>query len=141
MSIHVSDVPPVRQGVLDVSGASPRRRFFQVLAHFTPDASDDDGSPAAVVERERLLYFSGVEGRDDLYRYNQREARSVLEVLQDFRTCRPPMEWLLEASPIMKPRQYSIASSARCAEQMGQGSVIRIKRFSLGTDDFHLRVL
>lgn len=104
------------QGVLDVSGASPRRRFFQVLAHFTQATDGSPGSPAEV-ERERLLYFASVEGRDDLYRYNQREGRTVLEVLQDFRACRPPIEWLLETCPLMKPRQYSIASSARCGSR------------------------
>jgi hypothetical protein len=48
------------KGVLDVTAAAPRRRFFQVLAHFTPDSSE--------LEKERLQYFSSVEGRDDLYR-------------------------------------------------------------------------
>ncbi len=36
----------------------------------------------------------------------------MLEVLQDFKSCRPPLEWLLEACPLAKPRQFSIASSA-----------------------------
>jgi len=31
-------------------------------------------------ERERLKYFASPEGRDDLYRYNQKERRTVLEV-------------------------------------------------------------
>lgn len=31
-------------------------------------------------EKERLQYFASSEGRDDLYNYNQKERRSVLEV-------------------------------------------------------------
>ncbi|KAI3990905.1 hypothetical protein MKX01_026089 [Papaver californicum] len=42
---------------MDVASASPRRYFFE----------------------ERLQYFASTEGRDDLYRYNQKERRTVLE--------------------------------------------------------------
>lgn len=31
-------------------------------------------------EMERLKYFASPEGRDDLYQYNQKERRTVLEV-------------------------------------------------------------
>jgi sulfite reductase alpha subunit-like flavoprotein len=60
------------QGVLDVNGASPRRFFFEVLQHFA----------SSQVEAERLQYFATPEGREDLYIYNQREGRTLLEVLQ-----------------------------------------------------------
>ena len=50
-------------GACDVCGASPRRYFFEVLRHFATEEH----------ETERLQYFSSPEGRDDLYRYNQRE--------------------------------------------------------------------
>ena len=55
-------------GVLDVTGASPRRFFFQVLAHFATKP----------LEAERLAYFASSEGRDDLHKYNQRERVSLL---------------------------------------------------------------
>ncbi|KIY95289.1 hypothetical protein MNEG_12672 [Monoraphidium neglectum] len=45
------------QGVLDVSGASPRRYLFQVLQHYATSER----------EKERLAYFASPEGRDDLY--------------------------------------------------------------------------
>lgn len=32
-------------------------------------------------EKERLQYFASPEGRDDLYQYNQKERRTVLEVM------------------------------------------------------------
>lgn len=35
-------------------------------------------------EKERLQYFASPEGRDDLYEYNQKERRTVLEVMKIF---------------------------------------------------------
>lgn len=58
------------QGVLDVAGCPPRRFFFQVLRRFA----------TAAHEVERLAYFASAAGRDDLYDYNRRERRTVLEV-------------------------------------------------------------
>ena len=63
-------------GALDVAGASPRRFFFEVLRHFAKDER----------ERERLQYFSTPEGRDDLYRYNQREGAVTSICLSSRRT-------------------------------------------------------
>lgn len=37
--------------------------------------------------------------------------RTVLEVVQDFKSAQPPLEWLLQTVPHLKPRQFSIASS------------------------------
>eukprot|EP00878_Enallax_costatus_P047046 GHUV01057419.1.p2 GENE.GHUV01057419.1~~GHUV01057419.1.p2 ORF type:complete len:122 (+),score=47.54 GHUV01057419.1:342-707(+) len=51
-------VRAVLQGVLDLSGSSPRRYLFQVLSHFTDNT----------LHKERLQYFATAEGRDDLYR-------------------------------------------------------------------------
>lgn len=57
-------------GVLDISGAPPRRRLFRVLA-------DHAAMPQ---ERERLEYFASAEGRDDLATYCASERRSLLDV-------------------------------------------------------------
>jgi sulfite reductase alpha subunit-like flavoprotein len=46
-------------------------------------------------------------------RYNQREGRTVVEVLADFPSASPPLEWLLEVVPPLRPRHFSIASSLR----------------------------
>lgn len=39
--------------------------------------------------------------------------RTVVEVLSDFKSARPPLEWLLQSAPRLKPRLFSIASSPR----------------------------
>ncbi|KAM1015723.1 hypothetical protein ACFX13_046224 [Malus domestica] len=62
-------------------------------------------------ERERLQYFVSPEGRDDLYQYNQREQRTVLEVLEDFSSVQMPLEWLVQLVPPLKRRAFSISSS------------------------------
>jgi sulfite reductase alpha subunit-like flavoprotein len=43
-------------------------------------------------------------------RYNQREGRTLLEVLQDFPSAQPPLAWLLQAAPLLRPRLFSISS-------------------------------
>eukprot|EP00873_Tetraselmis_striata_P027357 jgi/Tetstr1/447621/TSEL_034982.t1 len=88
-------------GALDIAGGSPRRYFFEVASHFA----------AAEHEAERLEYFASPEGAEDLYTYNQKEHRSVLEVLDDFPSLQLPLEWLLQLVPALQPRRFSIASS------------------------------
>ncbi|XP_028805861.1 NADPH-dependent diflavin oxidoreductase 1 isoform X2 [Neltuma alba] len=86
---------------MDVSSASPRRYFFEVMSFFA----------TAEHERERLQYFVSPEGREDLYQYNQKERRTVLEVLEDFPSVQMPFEWLVQLVPPLKTRAFSISSS------------------------------
>ncbi|KAG8373724.1 hypothetical protein BUALT_Bualt11G0054500 [Buddleja alternifolia] len=86
---------------MDVASASPRRYFFEVMSFFA----------TAEHEKERLQYFASPEGRDDLYQYNQKERRTVLEVLEDFPSVQMPFEWLVQLVPPLKTRAFSISSS------------------------------
>lgn len=86
---------------MDVASASPRRYFFEVMSYFA----------TAEHEKERLQYFASPEGRDDLYQYNQKESRTVLEVLEEFPSVRMPFEWLVQLTPPLKKRAFSISSS------------------------------
>lgn len=86
---------------MDVASASPRRYFFEVMSYFA----------TAEHEKERLQYFASPEGRDDLYEYNQKERRTVLEVLHDFPSVQMPFEWLVQLVPPLKTRAFSISSS------------------------------
>lgn len=62
-------------------------------------------------EKEKLQYFTSPEGRNDLYSYNQKENRTVLEVLQEFPSVHMPFEWLVQLTPPLKKRAFSISSS------------------------------
>ncbi|GMH04303.1 hypothetical protein Nepgr_006142 [Nepenthes gracilis] len=86
---------------LDVASASPRRYLFEVMSFFA----------TAEHEKERLQYFASPEGRDDLYQYNQKERRTVLEVLEDFPSVQMPFEWLVQLVPPLRTRAFSISSS------------------------------
>nr|KJB09205.1 hypothetical protein B456_001G130600 [Gossypium raimondii] len=86
---------------MDVTSASPRRYFFEVMSFFA----------TAEHEKERLQYFASPEGRDDLYQYNQKERRTVVEVLEDFPSVQMPFEWFVQLVPPLKNRAFSISSS------------------------------
>ncbi|KAL8091377.1 NADPH-dependent diflavin oxidoreductase 1-like isoform X1 [Apium graveolens] len=86
---------------MDIASASPRRYLFEVMSFFA----------AAPHEKERLQYFASAEGRDDLYEYNKKERRTVLEVLEDFPSVQMPFEWLVQLVPQLNTRAFSISSS------------------------------
>ncbi|KAL3640443.1 multidrug-resistance type transporter [Castilleja foliolosa] len=86
---------------MDIASASPRRYLFEVMSYFA----------TAEHEKERLQYFASPEGRDDMYQYNQKERRTVLEVLEDFPSVQMPFEWLVQLVPPLKTRAFSISSS------------------------------
>jgi len=85
--------------------ATPRRRFFQLLPFFCSDP----------VQRERLEELASKDGRVDLYDYCHKVGRSTLEVLRDFPAARPPLEYLMELIPALRPRLFSISSGPSCA--------------------------
>uniref|UniRef100_A0A0D6R8F5 NADPH-dependent diflavin oxidoreductase 1 n=1 Tax=Araucaria cunninghamii TaxID=56994 RepID=A0A0D6R8F5_ARACU len=102
----LSDQMPIKlrtlvESTMDIASASPRRYFFEVMSHFA----------TAEHEKERLQYFASPEGRDDLYQYNKKERRTVLEVLEDFPSVHLPLEWLLQLVPQLRTRMFSISSS------------------------------
>ena len=46
-----------------------------------------------------------------MYEYVQRPQRTILEVLSDFLHTRVPKEYIFDLFPLMRPREFSIASS------------------------------
>lgn len=93
---------------IDISGL-PQRGFFEGLAQY---ATNDE-------EKEKLIEISSAEGTDLYYDYCIREKRNYVEVLEDFRSARPPLSRLLELLPVLQPRHYSIANSGLvCAAEV-----------------------
>ncbi|ETO20946.1 hypothetical protein RFI_16259 [Reticulomyxa filosa] len=84
---------------LDICGV-PRRTFFERLVHFTDNPLHID----------KLREFCSSEGQLALYEYNQLEHRSYVEVLEDFHSCKVPIEWLIQFIPRLQPRKFSISS-------------------------------
>lgn len=85
---------------LDLS-ARPRRRFIERLAAFATDA----------IQKQRLLHFCSADGADDFVQYAYREKRTILLVLRDFPSARPPFEHLVDMIPVLQSRAFSLASS------------------------------
>ncbi|KAI9795232.1 MAG: NAPDH-dependent diflavin reductase [Piccolia ochrophora] len=87
---------------LDIT-AIPRRSFFSLIAHFTQDE----------MQQDRLQEFTNPEYVDELYDYTTRPRRSILEVLQEFDSVKIPWAWAATVLPILRGRQFSIASGGR----------------------------
>jgi NADPH-ferrihemoprotein reductase len=84
----------------DLTGV-PRKSLLRLLGEHCADAG----------ERHALLHLSSRGGRD-AYNAQVRDARpSLLDVLQKYPSCAPPLDALLDALPALAPRLYSIASS------------------------------
>ncbi|KAF5864335.1 NAPDH-dependent diflavin reductase [Aspergillus alliaceus] len=80
--------------------AIPRRKFFSEIAHYTDDE----------MQKERLLEFTNPEFLDELWDYTSRPRRSILEVLHEFDTVKIPWQHATSVFPILRGRQFSIAS-------------------------------
>lgn len=85
---------------LDVA-AVPGRDFFERLAAFATDE----------LQREKLAHFGRAEGSEEVLDYARRPRRTIIEVLADFHSARPPLEHLLDLIPPIRPRAFSIASA------------------------------
>lgn len=96
---------------LDFS-AIPRRSFFSTIAHFTLDE----------IHKERLMEFTKPENIDDLYDYTTRPRRSILEVLQEFKSVRIPWPWAVDVLPELRGRQFSIASGGELKNTFDKGT-------------------
>lgn len=92
--------------------AIPRRSFFSLIAHFTGDR----------MHKERLLDFTNPEYVDELYDYTTRPRRSIIEVLQEFESVKIPWQWAATVLPILRGRQFSIASGGQLRSGQGGGT-------------------
>lgn len=51
--------------------------------------------------------------KDDLHDYTTRVKRTIREVLTEFRSLRIPKEYVFDVFPLLRPREFSIASSSK----------------------------
>ncbi|KAK4898354.1 NAPDH-dependent diflavin reductase [Elasticomyces elasticus] len=105
------------ENVLDIMSI-PRRSFFASLAHFVGTATEDEA-----YQRERLLELANPELIDELWDYTTRPKRTILEVMMDFTMLKIPFEYVLTVLPMIKGRQFSIASGG--AQRLDAGGSSR----------------
>lgn len=84
---------------LDIT-AIPRRSFLEAIAHHTTDPDHKD----------RLTEFTLPEYIDEYYDYATRPRRSILEVLHEFHSVKIPPEYVFDVFPVIRGRDFSIAS-------------------------------
>ena len=96
----------------------PRRSFFAALArHLTnlnnadPKTRDLPLTEDEEYQKTRLLELANPELIDELWDYTTRPKRTVLEAVQDFTHVRLPWQYALTTLPLMRGRQFSIASA------------------------------
>ncbi|KAK4541359.1 hypothetical protein LTR36_008117 [Oleoguttula mirabilis] len=95
------------ENVLDIMSI-PRRSFFASLAYFAGSDTEDES-----YQKERLLELANPELIDELWDYTTRPKRTIVEVVMDFTTIKIPWQYALSVLPMMKGRQFSIASGGQ----------------------------
>eukprot|EP01059_Diplonema_ambulator_P020307 TRINITY_DN3404_c0_g1_i1.p1 TRINITY_DN3404_c0_g1~~TRINITY_DN3404_c0_g1_i1.p1 ORF type:complete len:1855 (+),score=788.42 TRINITY_DN3404_c0_g1_i1:131-5695(+) len=91
---------------LDLYGR-PSRKFYERLAMIAKNPQ----------EKSHLEHLLTKEGKPELLAINK-ETLGYADVMQMFPSAKPPLEYLVEFVPAIKPRLYSIASSPDYDKQM-----------------------
>lgn len=97
--------------------AIPKRTFFDNIRFFTTDE----------MHKERLGEFSDARYIDEFYDYTTRPRRSILEILQDFPSVKIPYQYIPAVFPLIRGREYSIASSGVLADTEGNDDATRVE--------------
>lgn len=85
--------------------ALPRTHVLKELAEYTSD-------PA---EKEKLKLMSSTcdEGKMEYQKWIVNDVRSIVHILEDLPSCKPPLDHICELLPRLQARYYSISSSGK----------------------------
>ncbi|KAG7176897.1 NADPH--cytochrome P450 reductase-like, partial [Homarus americanus] len=86
----------------------PRTHVLKELAEYTTDTA----------EKEKLLLMSGTSeaGKAEYQRWIVHDTRSIVHILEDMPSCKPPLDYLCELLPRLQARYYSISSSGKVTQ-------------------------
>lgn len=85
--------------------AIPRTHILKELAEYCSDEKDK--------EFLKLISSTSPEGKSQYQSWVQDACRNVVHILEDIKSCKPPVDHICELLPRLQPRYYSISSSAK----------------------------
>ncbi|XP_037821390.1 NADPH--cytochrome P450 reductase isoform X1 [Lucilia sericata] len=85
--------------------AIPRTHILKELAEYCTEESD----------KEFLRNMASItpEGKEKYQSWIQDSCRNIVHILEDIKSCRPPIDHVCELLPRLQPRYYSISSSSK----------------------------
>ncbi|KAH8325706.1 hypothetical protein KR067_004844 [Drosophila pandora] len=85
--------------------AIPRTHILKELAEYCTDEK----------EKELLRSMASIspEGKEKYQSWIQDACRNIVHILEDIKSCRPPIDHVCELLPRLQPRYYSISSSGK----------------------------
>jgi NADPH-ferrihemoprotein reductase len=100
-----------------------KSHVLKAISEYTTDESEK--------ARLALLSTASEEGLKEYGRYIQKERRSIVDILTEFNSCKPPMDYLLELLPRLQARYYSISSSPKADANIVSVTAVVLK-YSIG---------
>lgn len=85
--------------------AIPRTHILKELAEYCSDEKDK--------EFLKLISSTSPEGKAQYQSWVHDACRNVVHILEDIKSCKPPIDHICEILPRLQPRYYSISSSAK----------------------------
>lgn len=61
----------------------------------------------------KLISSTSVEGKAQYQTWIQNASRNIVHILEDIKSCKPPIDHICELLPRLQPRYYSISSSSK----------------------------
>ncbi|KAJ6640251.1 NADPH--cytochrome P450 reductase [Pseudolycoriella hygida] len=85
--------------------ALPRTHILKELVEYCSDEKDK--------EFLKLISSTSVEGKAQYQTWIQNACRNIVHILEDIKSCKPPIDHICELLPRLQPRYYSISSSSK----------------------------
>uniref|UniRef100_A0AC34F7F5 NADPH--cytochrome P450 reductase n=1 Tax=Panagrolaimus sp. ES5 TaxID=591445 RepID=A0AC34F7F5_9BILA len=103
--------------------APVKSHVLKALVEYTTDESQK--------ERLNLLSSASKYGLLEYARFIGKERRNIINILELFDTCKPPIDYLLELLPRLQARYYSISSSQKVQQNIISITAV-ITQYSIG---------
>lgn len=104
---------------VDIRNTGLKKNFLRTLAAYCSDKSEQD----------RLLQLASKEGNDQYLKLIKESNVSVLDLLNVFKSCEPPIDLLIQMLPQLNPRPYSLCTSMNSSSDLDSEIVFNLVKF------------